>query len=433
MSHDEQNAPNEEPDRALGELGSEELFHLKEEVHKMADELGIPVEEATRMAYEEKGIRVPHRSKLVGSIEELVPDMKNISLKARIISLRRLEKEDGDPFFRGLLGDSSGEIRYICWVDFPFKPDTAIFLQNVSTRTWNDELELVINDYSFVSVIEDTEGLLPKVEDGVPSAISELSAGDKQVDIEVRVVEVRELKVRSKGRLVDITKGTLADRTGRLNFTCWGPVDLNENGCYRIIGGYIKEFRGMMDLNLSPGSLFKPLPEDRLPPADELMMPEDSRVVGLLQGRFSGPVVLRGVILSVRPGSGIYKKCDVCGRRLTKGQCTVHGRNEGEMDLGLKCILDDGSGTALLKGDRSIVEEILSTNMEKIKDAVKDRMDTDWVLQDLTEKLLGRPVTVVADPILDDYGLILNLSEIENGWDTGQLEREIISLMEVMA
>ncbi|MEA3560038.1 MAG: hypothetical protein U9R75_12365, partial [Candidatus Thermoplasmatota archaeon] len=289
-----------------------------------------------------------------------------------------------------------------------------------------------INDYSFISVIEDTEGLLPKIDEGIPSTISELSVGDKQVDIEVRLAEVRDLKVRSKGKMVDIVKGIVADRTGRLNFTCWGPVELNENGCYRIIGGYIKEFRGILDLNLSPGSLFKPLPNDRLPSSDELMMPENARIIGLLEGRFSGPVCLRGEVLSVRPGSGLFRKCNVCGRKLTNGQCTVHGKNEGEMDMGLRCIFDDGSGTAFLRGDRNIVERILGRTMEQIEERVKETMDPGSVLHDLTEKILGSVLTIIADPILDDYGLTLHISDINTGWDIEQLEREVISLMEVM-
>lgn len=433
MSQQKQNAPIDETDRAPREMSSEDLFQLKEEVHRMAEDLGIPVEEATRMIYEERGVRIPERSKMLGSIDELETDLRNISIKARIISLKKLEKEDGKTFFKGLLGDSTGEVRFTCWVDFPFYPDTAILLQNVTTRTWNDEMEVVVNDHSFVSIIEDTEGLLPKFEDSVPSTISEISAGDKLIDIEVRVTELRELKVRSKGKMVDIVKGVVADRTGRLNFTCWGPMDIKEDGCYRIIGGYVKEFRGMLDLNLSPGSLFKPLPGDRLPENDVLIKPERSRIMNLLEGRFSGPVKLRGMIVSVRPGSGLFKRCDICGRRLTKGQCTVHGKNEGELELGLKGIFDDGSGSGLLKADRPLVESILEKDLDMVMELTKDSMDTDWVEQELTESLQGRAITIIADPILDDYGLVLNLSDLEIGWSIKDLEEEVISLMEVMS
>jgi hypothetical protein len=106
---------------------------------------------------------------------------------------------------------------------------------------------------------------------------------------------------------------------------------------------------------------------------------------------------------------------------------------EGEWDLGFKVIFDDGSGTAFIKGDRTIVEGLTGRSMDEITREVKESLDPDKVLSELEEILVGRPMFVVADPIMDDYGIVLNIAEIEIGWDLEQLEREVISLMEVMA
>jgi replication factor A1 len=349
MSDQKETAPEPETDRVLKENEKDRIYELKEEIHRLSEELGIPVEEATKMVYEDRGIQLPERTRVIASIEELAPGMRNISIKARVISVQKMERPTGEPYFRGFLGDVSSEIRYTCWMDFPFPPNTPVFLQNISVREWNEKTEVVINDRSFISQIEDMEGLIPKIEDSVPSTISELSRDSKGVDIEVRVIRSRETTVNSKGRDLDIVKGMVADRTGRMSFTCWGPLDIREGSCYRLVGGYIKEFRGVMDLNLSPGCIIRPLSDDRLPPMEDLMMPEDSRVINLLQGRFSGPVSLRGTILSIRNGSGLYQKCLECGRRLNGGICTVHGQTKGEWDLGFKGIFDDGSGTAFVK------------------------------------------------------------------------------------
>jgi replication factor A1 len=310
--------------------------------------------------------------------------------------------------------------------------NSPVLLQNVSVREWNGRKELVLNDRSFVTGIEDMEGLLPRIEEGVPSTLSELTKDSRDIDIEVRVLESRETVVNSKGKEKEIVKGLIADRTGRMEFTCWGPVDINETGCYRIIGGYVKEFRGVLNLNLSPGSIFQTLPDDRLPPMEELMKPEDSRIINLSNGKFSGPVILRGTILSIRSGSGLYQKCLECGRRLDKGNCTVHGKTEGEWDLGFKAIFDDGSGTAFLKGDRTTVEGLVGRTMEEITIELKESLDPDKVLIELEDLLVGRPLRIVADPALDEYGIVLNVSEIELGWDLDQFEEELIMLMEVM-
>jgi len=433
MTKAQQNAPETEPDRALRELGKEEIFEIKQEVHRISEDLGIPLEEASRMVYEEKGIHLPERTKVVDSISELVPGMRNVSIRARIISIQKMERKSGTSYFRGFLGDSGSEIRYTAWVQFPFEPNTPVFIQNVSVREWNGKSEVVINDNSFVSPIEDTEGLLPRIEEGVPSTISELNKDSRDVDVEVRVVESREVTVNSRGRQVDIVKGMIADRTGRISFTCWGPVSIKEGGCYRIIGGYIKEFKGQMDLNLSPGSIFRPLSDDRLPPAEELMRPEDSRIINLLEGRFSGPVSLRGTILDIRSGSGLFQRCLECGRRLNRGTCTVHGRTKGEWDLGFKGIFDDGSATAFIKGDRVIVESILGSSLEELTGEVQENLDPETILRRLEDEMLGRPITITADPGLDDYGITLQISRIEIGWEMEKFEREVISLLEVIA
>jgi replication factor A1 len=433
MSKAQKNAPEPEPDGALRELSKEEIFEIKEEVHRVSEDLGIPLEEATRMVYEERGIHLPVRTKVVESISDLVPGMRNVSIKARIISIQKMERKSGTSYYRGFLGDSGSEIRYSAWVQFPFEPNTPVFIQNVSVREWNQRAEVVINDSSFVSPIEDIEGLLPKIEEGVPSTISELNKDSRDVDVEVRVIESREVTVNSKGRQVDIVKGIIADRTGRISFTCWGPVNIQEGGCYRIIGGYVKEFKGQMDLNLSPGSIFRPLSGDRLPSSEELMKPEDSRVINLLEGKFSGPVFLRGTVISIRNGSGLFQRCVDCGRRLNKGTCTVHGRTKGEWDLGFKGIFDDGSSTAFIRGDRTIVESILDSTMEDLTEEIKENLDPETILGRLEEEMLGRPVTITADPLLDDYGITLQVSNIEMGWEMQKLEREIISLLEVIA
>jgi replication factor A1 len=384
------------------------------------------------MVYEKKGIRPPGRTRMMGSITELETGMKNISLKARIVSIQRRERRSGDPFFSGYIADSEGEIPYTAWVDFDLEVNTPVLLQNVSVREWNDRKEVVINSSSFVSTIEEMEGLVPSMEDGVPSTLSELTKDSRNIDIEVRVIRSRETTVNSRGKEKEIVKGVVADRTGRMEFTCWGPVEVRSGDCYRIMGGYVKEFRGVLNLNLSPGSIFTRLSDDRLPPVEDLDRPEESRILNLSQGRFSGPVQLRGTILSIRNGSGLYQKCMECGRRMDRGACTVHGKVASEWDLGFKGIFDDGSGTVFLKGRRHIVEDLLGRSIDEITSEVKESLDPESILEEIEAKVLGRPILVVGDPLLDDYGVVLNASEISMGWDIQQLESEIISMLEVM-
>ncbi|MGA1819792.1 MAG: hypothetical protein ACMUHU_02165 [Thermoplasmatota archaeon] len=432
MTNRKKTAPERETDGALRENEGDEVFKIQEEVYRLSEELGIPPDEATRIVYEERGLKMPGRTKVIGSITELAPGMRNISIRARVVSVQRIDRTSGDPYYVGFLADSDGEIRYTAWMDFDLQVNTPVFLQNISVREWNGKTEVVINDQSFVDPIDDMEGLLPRIESGVPSTLSELTGRSRDIDIEVRIIESRETIVNSRGREKEIVKGTLADRTGRMDFTCWGPVDIKTGKCYRIIGGYVKEFRGVLNLNLSPGSIFDPIPDDRLPPMGDLAKPEMSRLVNLLTGRFSGPVILRGVILSIRVGSGLFQRCVDCGRRLDKGSCTVHGKTGSEWDMGFKGIFDDGSATSFVRADRPVVESLLNRTMDEVTAEVRESLDPDSILSEIDEMLVGRPITLTADPSLDDYGVILNISEISFGWEIEQIEKEVVSLMEVM-
>ncbi|MGA1793258.1 MAG: hypothetical protein ACMUHM_04855 [Thermoplasmatota archaeon] len=432
MTNRKKTAPERETDGALRENESDEVFKIQEEVYRLSEELGIPPDEATRIIYEERGLKMPGRTKVIGSINELVPGMRNISIRARIVSVQKMDRPSGDPYFRGFLADSDGEIRYTAWVDFDLQVNTPVFLQNISVREWKGNREVVINDQSFVDQIDDLDGLLPRIESGVPSTLAELTGRSKDVDIEVRVIEARDTMVNSRGKEKEIVKGTLADRTGRMDFTCWGPIDIKAGKCYRIIGGYVKEFRGVLNLNLSPGSIFDPIPDDRLPPIEELVRPEMTRLVNLLTGRFSGPVVLRGVVLSIRGGSGLFQRCVECGRRMDKGSCTVHGKTGSEWDMGFKGIFDDGSATSFIKADRPVVESLLNRTLDEVTAEVRESLDPDSILSEIDGLMVGRPLTLTADPSLDDYGVILNISEISFGWDIEQIEREVVSLLEVM-
>ena len=132
------------------------------------------------------------------------------------------------------------------------------------------------------------------------------------------------------------------------------------------------------------------------------------------------------------PGSGLYLKCPECGRRAVKGQCTVHGRVEGIPDLSMRAIFDDGTGTAMMRGDRWAVESLLGQDLDTVTGEVKETMDPEMVEEALKEKLVGKPFTLLGDPVQDDYGLTIFIQELIPGWDRDRLMEEVSSLMGVV-
>lgn len=433
MSTEKRNAPEKETDRALEEEKELDYDNLREEIHRLASDLGISLEEAARSVYSTHGIKPPSRTIRVGSIAEIESNMRNITLRARLISVHKGEKHDGGGSYHfGLLGDATSDVRFSAWTDFPYSPGSGLIIENASVREWRGKTEVVINRSSVVTVADDQDGLIPELEDGMPSMISELSEESRNVDLEGRIIDLKRDSLTVKGSERTVLNGIIADRTGKIEFTCWGPVDLQMDGCYRIIGGYIKSFRGSLKLNFDAGAIIKSVNDSKIPSRDDLLKPVNARIIEIGRGMSHGPVILRGTIVGIRPGSGLIMRCTECGRRIIKGQCPVHGKIEGSEDLQLRAVFDDGTGAAMIRGSRTIVERILGKELSVVSDQLKRTMDPDSIERELSEILIGHPLVIIGDPSIDEYGINITPVEIRTGFNMEELEEEIGSLMEVM-
>jgi replication factor A1 len=433
MSPEEKNAPITETDRASKDKEMNRN-HAKEEVLRLSKDLGISLEEAERAVYG-KVISQSHvELTLVQDITELKEGMKGIVLKARVITSYTNKKRTGEGDYHfGILGDAKSTVKFSAWSDFDITPGMAILIKDANVRIYKGELELVLGERTNISLINDLEDLFPVNESDMPQTISELSSTTNRIDIECRVIELNEdtVKVNDKDRR--IFRGVLADHSGRIDITCWDELPLEVGRCYRILGGRVKDFRGIMKLNLDAGTMVKGIGDDRLPSLEDLRAPRDHRLVEMVEGRFSGQVRLRGTVIDVRSGSGIFRKCEDCGRKLVRSQCVVHGKRKGEEDMAIRAVFDDGTSTCMLRGNRTLVESLLERPMEAISEEVKDNMDPEIIIEELRERLVGKAWTFTGDPILDEYGITVSVCQMEEGMDNEMLKDEISALMEVIA
>ncbi len=436
MENEEKTAPDEGTDGALRgteEMTEENYDDIKNEVHRLSRELGVSLEEAARSVHASRGTVPQPPSRMIGSLKEVMPGTVNISIRARLVTLHEGERNDGGgKYHYGMLGDSTTTVPFSAWTDFDFNVGDALLLQNVSVREWKERAEIVVNDRSQISRTDDLDGLVPSLEDGVPGSIGELVPESRRIDIECRVLEVQKGEVIVRESPKEVTRGSIADRTGRLDFTCWGPVDLVKGRCYRIIGGYVKDHRGALRFNFDPGAIIRELPDDRLPPLEDLQRPLPSRIAEVSSRRSFGPVMLRGMVLDVRGGSGLIRRCSDCGRRMAKAQCPVHGRTKGEDGLSLRAIFDDGSGSAIIRAEGPIVEQLLGKKVSEVSEELKESLDPSSVISELSSRLTGRPWTMVGDPSIDEYGISVSVREMMEGFDIELLNSEITSLMGVL-
>ena len=85
--------------------------------------------------------------------------------------------------------------------------------------------------------------------------ISDLRQGMRRVDVEAKVLEVsepREVQSRYTGQRFKVAEATITDGTGTIKLVLWNEqIDqVNPNDTVRIENGYVKTFRGEIQLNV---------------------------------------------------------------------------------------------------------------------------------------------------------------------------------------
>ena len=117
-------------------------------------------------------------------------------------------------------------------------------------------------------------------------------------------------------------------------------------------------------------------------------------------------------MISIREDSGIIKRCTECRRVLRDGECAIHGAQEGETDVRLRMVLDDGKSTISLIINKSASESLIGMNQDKISSHIVENGTMAFV-QELRELLLGKKLKANGRTIVDEQGAMLLSDEVE--------------------
>lgn len=224
-----------------------------------------------------------------------------------------------------------------------------------------------------------------------PSQISveDIRTPDEWVTVEVQVVQLWDSdsdKVRQSG--------LVADETGRIKFTSWerSDLDLLEEGVsYRLENVVTDEWQGRMSVNLNSST--------------EIVELEDEIEAGETTS------VTEGAMVDIQERSGLIKRCteDGCTRVISNGRCAEHGSVDGEFDLRIKAIIDDGLDTQDVIFNKEATEDITGISIEEAKEMAEEALDTTVVAREMSEQLIGRYYSIEG-PVAGRYILA-------NDWD----------------
>lgn len=212
-----------------------------------------------------------------------------------------------------------------------------------------------------------------KNESIIPDArVADIKQDGKWVNLKVRVVQLWEKNHDSISQV-----GLIGDETGTIKFTKWasaGLPDVAEGKTYEFRNVVTSEYQGRFQVTLNRTSVITELALDI--------------EVGSTQTEFSGAIV------DIQSGSGLIKRCPECNRALVKGVCGEHGKVEGNYDLRIKAVIDNGSIVQDALMNREVTEKLTGITLDKAREIATESLDPSIVTETIRTLLVGRYYTV---------------------------------------
>jgi replication factor A1 len=392
-------------------------------------EYSVPIEEAKQSIRRKHGGGSGGDGATPSSVDvaEITTESGNVTVTVKVLSVgRRSIRYQGDEqvIREGRLADGTGTISYTAWQDFGFEAGDTVTIGNAGVREWEGAPELNLGSGTTVAIADDIE--VPHTVGGDRDLV-ELEAGDRGRNVEVRVLEVERKTIDGRDGETEILSGVVADESARLPFTDWNPREqLREGADLRLEEVYVREFRGVPQVNLTEFTSAIPL-------TDPVRVREDAPEMGVGEAVATGgmyDVIVTGNVLEVRDGSGLIERCPDCGRVVQNGQCRAHGDVDGEDDMRVKAIVDDGTGTLTAVLDRELTEAVYGGTMADAKAEAREAMDKEVVADAIRDRIVGFEARVRGSLSVDEYGPNLDATEFSLS-EVDPVERASAALAEL--
>ncbi|MGM0604191.1 MAG: replication factor A [Halobacteriota archaeon] len=214
--------------------------------------------------------------------------------------------------------------------------------------------------------------------------VNDVDEDEQWVDLTVKVVDLWE-----PGSDAIAQVGLLGDESGTIKFVSFTTSELpelDEGAVYRLENVVTDEYEGRYSVKLNRTTTITELDE-------EIEVGDNS-------------IEVEGALVDIQSGSGLIKRCpeEGCTRVLQNGRCSEHGNVDGEFDLRIKGVLDDGTEVQEVIFDRERTEALTGIELEDAKTMAMDALDTSIVADEMRASILGRYYRI-RGPILGRYVL----------------------------
>ncbi|ELZ09494.1 OB-fold tRNA/helicase-type nucleic acid binding-protein [Halovivax asiaticus JCM 14624] len=230
--------------------------------------------------------------------------------------------------------------------------------------------------------------------------LAEIDEPEQWVDVTVKVIELWDPRSDSVAQV-----GLLGDPSGTIKFTKWAKSELptlDEGGVYRLENVVTDEYQGRYSVKLNKTTVIEELDDD-------IEVGTDTSEI-------------EGAMVAMQSGSGLIKRCpeDDCTRVLQNGRCSEHGEVEGEFDLRIKGVVDDGIDAHEVIFDQEATEALTGITLEEAKEMAMDALDTTIVADEIADEIIGTYYRVEG-PTFGRYVLADDVTELDEPADPDPL------------
>jgi len=236
--------------------------------------------------------------------------------------------------------------------------------------------------------------------------IRDLRSGMGRVDVTAKIIKLEEREAEVNGEKKKVFSGLIADDTGKAQFTAWDDLKLKEGDVFRIIGGYVKSWKGIPQLTFDSNATVKKIEKSNIGKdlPDLIRMP----LHVLVEKGGALDVEVEGTVIDVRPGSGIVMRCPECNRVIQSDICSIHGKVKGISDLRIKLVVDDGYGAVDSILNRELSEKLLGKTFDECK-----KMKIDELNSFIREKVFAKRVVLRGNALSDSFGTSIVAKDVD--------------------
>jgi len=284
---------------------------------------------------------------------------------------------------------------------------------DVPQKEIESKLDLLVNQYRvpeeearrtvFNQYVRDLKLQRPSAGGDSPlTKAKDIASDGKWISMKAKVVQLWENEKPSISQI-----GLLGADTGTIKFVVWTKSDLPllEEGKSYIFKNLVTDsWQGRFSVKMNKTTTIVPTEDVEVANNDSSMT---------------------GAIVDVQSGSGLVKRCPECNRILVKGACVDHGKQEGEYDLRVKAVIDDGRIAQDIILNQEMTYKVTGIDVMVAKKMAMDAVDPAVVLDEIRRILLGKYFTVKGPVLGSRYLLVKDMQRTKVQLDLIEVARKV--------